>query len=80
MAGKKKGGKKGKAKKTKLIGGHTPAELVRKFHKTYERNCVLHQTAVAQSIHKLIGPCIENDTLLVKVNTELKSSISDTNY
>ena len=63
---KKKGGKK-KAKGRKLIGHYTPAELVRKFHKTYEKNCVLGKSAIAQSLHNLMASCMENDNLMAKV-------------
>ncbi len=64
---KKKKGKAKKSKKVKMVGNETPEMIVKRFHKSYDKNCLLTNTACSASLHRLIKDCMENNNLMAKV-------------
>ena len=62
----KKGSKK-KAKKPKMIGNETPAQIVKRLLRTYDRNCAESNTLLCPSLKRTMKDFIENENLLCKV-------------
>ena len=66
--GKKGGKKKKKGKKKKLSGtNESPAQVVMRLLKTYERNCGLANSLMCPALRNTMKDYVENDNILVKV-------------